>query len=73
MRGLQFDIQTLYANIIVPLGGTMFALLAFFMSSAAYRAFRVHNLTAVLLLASAFIIMLAMVPLGNFLGTQRFA
>jgi hypothetical protein len=66
--GFQFDLQTLYANIIVPLGGTMFALLAFFMSSAAYRAFRVHNLTAVLLLVSAFIIMLAMVPLGDFLG-----
>ncbi len=68
LGGFRFDLQTLYANIIVPLGGTMFALLAFFMSSAAYRAFRVHNLTAVLLLASAFIIMLAMVPLGDFLG-----
>jgi len=68
--GFRFDIQTLYANIIVPLGGTMFALLAFYMSSAAYRAFRVHNFTAALLLVSAFVVMLAMVPLGKSLGTR---
>jgi len=66
----QFHLQRLYTGIIVPLGGTMFALLAFFMSSAAYRAFRIHNLSAELLLSSAFIVMLAMVPFGKSLGVH---
>lgn len=57
------------------LGSTMFSLLAFFIVSAAYRAFRVRSAEAVLLLASAVVMMLGLTPLGtkfvtDFLPTQ---
>ena len=55
----------LYNEIYSSMQGTMFALLAFFIASAAFRAFRVRTLEAGLLAAAALIVMLGRVPIGD--------
>lgn len=49
----------LYEYLMQPITSTMFALLAFYVASAAFRAFRAKNLEAVMLLATAFIVLLS--------------
>ncbi len=57
----------LYEFAFIPLTATMFSMLAFFVASAAFRAFRAKNLEAFLLLATAFIILLGRTFAGVFL------
>ena len=57
----------LYDYVLVALQGTMFSLLAFFVASAAYRAFRARSLEATILLGAAVIVMAGRVPLGEYL------
>lgn len=49
----------LYEYLMQPITATMFALLAFYVASAAFRAFRAKNVEAVLLLVTAFIVLLS--------------
>jgi len=57
----------LYEYAFKPLTATMFAMLAFYVASAAFRAFRAKNLEAILLLGTAFIILLGRTAAGPFL------
>ena len=55
----------MFNYIYLPLAGTMFALLAFFVASASYRAFRIRHFGATLLLISGVLLMIGRVPIGE--------
>jgi hypothetical protein len=63
VTGLMFN------NVVIPCQATLFSMLAFYIASAAYRAFRVRTVLASILLVTAFIVMLRIVPLPEPLST----
>ncbi|MBN1433484.1 hypothetical protein JW921_01915, partial [Candidatus Fermentibacterales bacterium] len=58
-----------YMSIQVPIQSTMFSLLAFYIASAAFRAFRAKSALATVLLLAAIVVMMGQVPIGDLLGS----
>ncbi len=54
----------LYDGLFVALGSSMFALLGFYIASAAYRAFRVRSFESALMMTAAVLVMLGQIPFG---------
>jgi len=54
----------IFFNAYFPLDSTMYGLLAFFIASAAFRAFRAKNIESALMLSAAILVMLGRVPIG---------
>jgi len=62
--------QFIFNYILQPLEATIFALLALFIATAAFRAFRIRNLETFFFVLFAVIVLLGQVPLGIYLWSE---
>jgi len=57
--------NVLFEGMLINMDATMFSLIAFYIVSASYRAFRIRSIEATILMVTAFLVMLGQVPVGN--------
>ncbi|MGC8666844.1 MAG: hypothetical protein ACP5VE_01840 [Chthonomonadales bacterium] len=57
--------RSLFRDVLANFDAAMFAILAFFIISAAYRAFRIRSAEATLLMLAALVVMLGQIPIGQ--------
>jgi hypothetical protein len=57
--------RSLFYDVYASLEATMFSMLAFYITSAAYRAFRMRSAEATLMMLAALLVMLGQIPVGQ--------
>lgn len=62
----QYARDLLFDGLLQQMDAGMFSMIAFYILSAAYRAFRIRSIEATILLATAFIVMLSFLGLAQF-------
>lgn len=60
----------LFDGFLMQMDSAMFSMIAFFILSAAYRAFRIRSVEATVLMASALILMISLLGLVTFMWSQ---
>ena len=70
--GVASSMKWCFSYILVPCTATVFALLAFYIASAAFRTFRAKNFSAALLLVAAIIVMFGRIPISEPIGKWLF-
>jgi hypothetical protein len=64
--GIISSVQSyIYKGFFNPLGSAMFSLLAMYIASAAYRAFKLRSVESTLLMGAALLVILGQTPLGS--------
>jgi hypothetical protein len=63
-------VQEIFETVLFPLEATLFSLLAFFVFTAAYRAFRVKSFETGLFVTFGILVLLGQVPIGAMLWDQ---
>jgi len=62
----------LFDYTLIQLDAAMFSIIAFYIYSAAYRAFRIRSIEASILMFTAMVVMIGIVPLGAYMSEQLF-
>lgn len=67
---LERGFSLLFDYTLIQLDAAMFSLIAFYIFSAAYRAFRIRSIEASILMFTAMIVMIGVVPLGAYISYE---
>jgi len=57
--------QWIFINTLLPLDGTMYATLGFFIASGAFRSFKARGIDSTILIGAAIVVMLTNAPIGE--------